>query len=392
MEPDILYNNPTLCAAQYRVGAYEDALTTIGRIEQDPFAIRLGYGAGPIMTGFKAMALFQLSRYGEAEAVIRRMYDLYGLHAWEGQRLTIMAEVEGLFARKDAALLSLWKLIKNDQLDEAWHVMEELRSSKDAEHVNHMEGASKLLSNYYCRRAQDRRVEKGDDAGTIADYEAAVRVDPNNAAAFAELGRTYASCPVSKWRDAQKAIKAATRTCELTDWKDHGYTATLAAAYSEAGDSSNAVGWQKKALYLIPEDERVEVQAEYEERLRLYESGKPCHEGSRWSFSAGELVAWWRFDESRDGKAVDSSGHGLYGVLVGDAEIIADSERGNVLQLGGNGFVDCGNDPTFSITGAITVSARAKLNKSVIPLQAIVSKGHNAWSLHKRPIDLTKFL
>jgi hypothetical protein len=255
-----------------------------------------------------------------------------------------------------------------------------------------MEGASKLLSSYYCQRAQDRWVEKGDDVGMIADYEAAVRVDPNNAQACAELGRIYASFPVSKWRDGQKAVKAATRACELTDWKDHGYMATLAAAYSEAGDSSNAVEWQKKALDLIPEDERIDVQAEYEERLRLYESDKPYHEGSRWSFSAGELVAWWRFDENRDGKAVDSSGHGLHGVLVGDAEIVADSERGNVLQLKGNGFVDCGNDPNFSITGAITVSAWAKLNKSSIPLQAIVSKGSNAWSLHRRPVDLTKFL
>ena len=57
----------------------------------------------------------------------------------------------------------------------------------------------------------------------------------------------------------------------------------------------------------------------------------------------------------------------------------------------GNGFVDCGNDPAFSITGAITVSAWAKLKKSSF-LQAIVSKGRNAWSLHRRPVDLTKFL
>jgi hypothetical protein len=98
------------------------------------------------------------------------------------------------------------------------------------------------------------------------------------------------------------------------------------------------------------------------------------------------LVAWWNFDEVRDGNAVDASGHGLHGTLVGDANIVTDPKRGSVLQVGGNGFVDCGNPLDFSITGSITVSAWAKidrLNALDKRSQSIVAKGHETWRLQK---------
>ncbi len=48
-------------------------------------------------------------------------------------------------------------------------------------------------------------------------------------------------------------------------------------------------------------------------------------------------VGWWTFD---DGTPGDISGNGLDGVLLGDAAIVADPERGQVLQINESGMQD----------------------------------------------------
>ena len=47
--------------------------------------------------------------------------------------------------------------------------------------------------------------------------------------------------PQADFRDGKSAIQHATRACQLTQWRVHGYVSTLAAAYAEAGDFQNAV-------------------------------------------------------------------------------------------------------------------------------------------------------
>jgi len=342
------------------------------------------------------MALWQLGRDKEAKATLQQLRgqvkeewfsekDPY-FGGWSRVFLTLVIEVEKLFATEDSTLMSILELIAQDELDRAAEVVEKVRSSEDAVYSDSMDAAATLLRILYCMRGKDRWGKSGDHAEMIADYEMAARVDPNNAQAFAELGWIRATCPTSEFRDGKRAVEAATRACELVDWKNHEYIATLAAAHSETGVFDDAVKWQKKAIDLMPEEERTELQPEYQERLELYESGKSYSEGERWSYSKGELVAWWNFDEVRDGNAVDASGHGLHGILVGDANIVTDPKRGRVLQVGGNGFVDCGNPLAFSITGSITVSAWAKidrLNALDRRYQSIVTKGHETWRLQR---------
>jgi predicted Zn-dependent protease len=66
--------------------------------------------------------------------------------------------------------------------------------------------------------------------------------------------------------------------CKLSEWKEANWVDTLAAAYAEAGDFDSAVKWQKEAINLLTEKEAAKWQAEFEERLKLYQSGKPYHE------------------------------------------------------------------------------------------------------------------
>jgi hypothetical protein len=94
------------------------------------------------------------------------------------------------------------------------------------------------------------------------------------------------------------------------------------------------------------------------------------------------MVGWWRFDGIEDHITADSSGSGLDGKLIGDAQIISDPERGSVLSLDGDGdYVDCGTNPAFDITGSITVAAWVYIDTVPTIWTGIVTKGNSAWRL-----------
>jgi len=94
--------------------------------------------------------------------------------------------------------------------------------------------------------------------------------------------------------------------------------------------------------------------------------------------SHAKLVALWDFE----GNLHDSIGTN-HGIAVGDANIIYDPERGNVLNLDGEGdYVDCGNASAFDINDAITVAAWVKGPFKAKKAHTIMAKGDNAWRLY----------
>ncbi len=100
-------------------------------------------------------------------------------------------------------------------------------------------------------------------------------LDEKNPNALDGLAWLQATCPVAEVRKGAKTIEYATKACELTNWKIAGYVNTLAAAYAEAGDFDSAVKWQKEAINLLTKEEPAGRRAEFEARLKLYQSGKP---------------------------------------------------------------------------------------------------------------------
>ncbi len=72
--------------------------------------------------------------------------------------------------------------------------------------------------------------------------------------------------------------------------------------------------------------------------------------------ASGGLVGHWSFD---DGTPMDISGNGMDGVLLGDAAIATDPDRGEVLQVNQSGIQV---DGPFAITNSFTLTAWVKLD------------------------------
>jgi tetratricopeptide (TPR) repeat protein len=87
-----------------------------------------------------------------------------------------------------------------------------------------------------------------------------------------------ATYPMAGFRNGPEAIENATKACELTGWKNAAYVDTLAAAHAESGDFDSAVKWQKKAIDLLIKEQSALPRADFELRLRRYESGLPARE------------------------------------------------------------------------------------------------------------------
>ena len=78
--------------------------------------------------------------------------------------------------------------------------------------------------------------------------------------------------PVEGERDERRrAVEAARKACELTDFQDFNALKALAAAFAEQGNFEKAIGWQEKAIERSPEEKK----AAEEELLNLYQDEKP---------------------------------------------------------------------------------------------------------------------
>jgi WD40 repeat protein/serine/threonine protein kinase len=307
LEPENWHILRTLAAGEYRAGAYEDSLTALTRVNE----LRAEDNLKPDddILAFTAMASYQLGRSQDAQSALDQLRGLFDIGEADQAYLI---ETEKLFAGENSKVRSLWEFIEARKLEEAAKLADELRSLKDAKIARHMESAVKWLGMAFYKRAKIIRDSDGGYIDVIAAYERVVRIDPERAEALNDLAWLRIAAPKAELRNSVKAIEEASKTCELTNWENSEYVSTLAAAYSGADDFASAVEWQEKAIGLLHNEESTKWQANYEMRLKLYQSGKSYHEGP-W---AENPLAWWKFDETSGSVAEDSSGKAYYATVV----------------------------------------------------------------------------
>ncbi|HNU29046.1 MAG TPA: protein kinase [Sedimentisphaerales bacterium] len=106
-------------------------------------------------------------------------------------------------------------------------------------------------------------------------------------------------------------------------------------------------------------------------------------EGDVWTFSTGDLVAWWRLDRMDSGLAVDSSGRGNHGRLLGYPQWQQEASGGVLAFDGRDDYISVGNQADFDITSEITLACRVKVDEFTAPWQPILTKGNYSWRLQR---------
>ena len=112
----------------------------------------------------------------------------------------------------------------------------------------------------------------------------------------------------------------------------------------------------------------LELETTYYWRVDEFD-GVVTYTGDVWSFrTVSEIpvtdptfVGWWKLDEGTGTLALDWSGYGNHGELLGDPQWVA-GKIGGALEFDGTGdILNCGNDSSLAIVEAVTMTAWTKV-------------------------------
>jgi serine/threonine-protein kinase len=112
---------------------------------------------------------------------------------------------------------------------------------------------------------------QGNFAEALVDHRKAAELDPANPNTHFQLAWIWATCSDPKCRNGTRAVEAATKACELTEWKKAHCLDALAAALAETGRFDEAVQRQQQAVALASEAERPIIMA----RMKAYQQRRP---------------------------------------------------------------------------------------------------------------------
>ena len=232
--------------------------------------------ANPAVLLLRASTYQELEQEDKALADVDQVLKLYpGLPLAMRFRAMLLAR-SGKFDLAAAQLEELQKAEPEDlevELQLALFYVAEGQSRKAIEKFSAV--LEKQPDNPVALRARgDALLGVGKQAEAIADYEKAIKLDPDDTGVLNNLAWVLATSPDENLRDGKRAIELATKACELTEYKLPHILSTLAAGYAETGNFQTAIKWSQKAVELGSEDQLEPLTKE----LESYRAEKPFRE------------------------------------------------------------------------------------------------------------------
>jgi tetratricopeptide (TPR) repeat protein len=164
---------------------------------------------------------------------------------------------QGLLGRHDEALLSILKAVR----------------------------LQPMAAKYACDLALAYQ-DKGQQRAADLVYRQGVSLDPTWLKSLNETAWRLATNADSRFRCGPLAVRLARQTCGATAEQDADFLDTLAAAYAEVHAFDKAVAPSRKALYLLRGSEYPQRLNAVQERLGLYQTGRPYRQlegkGEKW--------------------------------------------------------------------------------------------------------------
>lgn len=108
----------------------------------------------------------------------------------------------------------------------------------------------------------------------VAEYSRALEINPDDTEAQNNLAWVLATCPDADVRNGIRAVALAERADSLTSKKSPVISATLAAAYAEAGRLDDAVKAAQRALQLAMSEGNQSRANSIRAQIELYRSGR----------------------------------------------------------------------------------------------------------------------
>ena len=121
-------------------------------------------------------------------------------------------------------------------------------------------------------------LEQGKVSEAIAEYREILRLVPDLPPALYKLAWILATDRNANSRNAGEAVQLAERLCVVTGDRQAEDLDVLAAAYAEVGRFSDAIRVAQKAIELASVAGQQELAQQVQERLKLYQAGRPFHE------------------------------------------------------------------------------------------------------------------
>jgi protein O-mannosyl-transferase len=121
-------------------------------------------------------------------------------------------------------------------------------------------------------------LQRGLRKDAIAEYEHAARISPHDPVARNNLALLLATSFDASIRDGNRAIEVAKQTVQLSGGKDPRYLRTLAAAYAEIGQFSEAIATAEQAMQIAIVQGKSKLTTILEKEVILYRAHTPVRE------------------------------------------------------------------------------------------------------------------